>query len=140
MASILIVDESKPQATVTAQVLAKEGYDVEIVPDGITAKSWLEAAEQPPGLVVLDLGSQKEACLKFYGWLKGHPALKRVPVVVMTADRNGDLPPASGVVFKPYRNKLLIALVTSLCRKSPRAEPEAGTASRWSRYMRGICE
>jgi PAS domain S-box-containing protein len=91
MKKALVVDNNEFYLQVLEDFLREEGYQVTLARDGLAA---LRLAEQePPDLVLLDLVMPKMDGTKVCRYLKSRPALKDVPVVVL-----------SGVLVEDYHN------------------------------------
>ena len=81
--SILVIDDDPDFVEAVKVILENGGYDVNVAYDG---KEGLEAVgEKTPDLIVLDVMmpvmNGHEACAK----LKGDPATKDIPVILLTA-------------------------------------------------------
>jgi signal transduction histidine kinase/CheY-like chemotaxis protein len=113
---VLVVEDDAVAASLMAEYLAEEGYDVETA---ATAEAALEiVAEEPPALVCLDmtLGGELD------GWqmlarLKEDPATADVPVVVCTAGNGRKQAAALGAanfLTKPFSAARLRAALRGL--------------------------
>jgi two-component system cell cycle response regulator len=82
-ASILLVEDNKAQATIISDCLAKSGYRVVHVDNGMSAIK--VAKSEKVDLVLLDLIlpdlEGKEVCR----WLKLNPDTKNIPIIMLTA-------------------------------------------------------
>jgi putative two-component system response regulator len=80
---VLIVEDNSAIAWLLRQGLLAEGYQVDVAEDGRQALH--AVAEQPPDLILLDLGlpyiSGDEVCRR----LKSDPATRIIPIVMVTA-------------------------------------------------------
>lgn len=111
---ILIVDNDDAIREVLAQVLAREGYLVEIESD---AKAGAAAAlARPPDLLVLDLqlgGTNGDAVFKH---LRAQPATSGLPILICTVGRHETIRRMLGVepphvLFKPFTVAALLEAV-----------------------------
>jgi CheY-like chemotaxis protein len=90
---VLVVDDDDDLRETIAQVLADEGWHVDGSPDGRAALSklhGLQAKAQPlPDLILLDLMMPVMNGQQFRVEQLGDPHLACIPVILMTAGRNG---------------------------------------------------
>lgn len=112
---VLVVDDEPDLLDVMRFVLESEGFGVE------TARNGKEALERicagwAPGLVLLDLMMPVMNGWTFLDEVSKHPALKEIPVVVLTASRAEGVPGAAVVLHKPIDLGLLIQTVERLAR------------------------
>lgn len=85
--SILIVDDDSDIRDTFAEALRMVGYVVNTAPDGKAALEMLTALA-PPCLILLDLMMPIMNGEEFRRQQMSNPALAKIPVVVITADRN----------------------------------------------------
>jgi len=104
---ILVVDDEPDIIKVVVFRLKNEGYDVQVATDGEQAVKL--AWEMNPDLILLDITLPKMNGYEVCGKIKANGALKRVPVIFMTASLgtghfNEMFPKtqAQGYVFKPF--------------------------------------
>lgn len=119
-ASILIADDDEVTARLLKRLLTREGHRVTIVSSGDEALR--VCTTTPPDLVVLDLlsphGRGFDVCRK----LKGHPATRFIPVVIVTSqtDRQQRLEGidagADEFLGKPFDSATLHARIRSLVK------------------------
>lgn len=111
---ICLIDDEPDILKVTAWRLTKAGYEVVVAVDGPTGLALIE--KDRPDLILLDLNlpgmSGEEICLK----IKKDPNLKKIPVIVFTASRQGarELSKSIGAenyVLKPYEPQNLLNIV-----------------------------
>jgi DNA-binding response OmpR family regulator len=126
---ILVVEDEAPIADAVAVRLRSEGYDVDVVHDGLAGVA--ECARLLPDLVVLDL---------MLPGLDGLEVCKRiqrdraVPVLMLTArDTETDLVVGLAVgaddyLTKPFSSRELVARVHALLRRGP-APTRAATST-----------
>jgi DNA-binding response OmpR family regulator len=117
---ILVVDDEPMVRQTLAQVLADEGYLVDVATDGTTALERVHAAR--PDAILLDLMMPGMNGRQFLQALRDDDAYKTVPVLIMTAVHglNVNLASigASAVVEKPFAvdellNKVALAVYRS---------------------------
>ncbi len=123
MTRILVVEDEESFSDPLSYLLRKEGYEVEIAPDGPKA---LEAFDRSGAdLVLLDLMlpglSGTEVCRRLR-------SRSSVPIIMLTA-KDGEIDKVVGLeigaddyVTKPYSSRELLARIKAVLRR--RAEPE----------------
>ncbi len=116
---MLIVEDDPNVGDVVSRYLAREGYRVEVVPDG--ALGLRRALEDCPDLVVLDVMLPSLDGLEVYRRLR---AVHQVPVILLTA-RGGEQDRVAGLemgaddyVSKPFSPRELTARVKAVLRRS----------------------
>lgn len=87
--SILLVEDNPVDVDLTLRAFAKRKLTnlVNVARDGIEALDWIprwEAGEDWPALILLDLKLPKIDGLEVLRQLKMHPALRAIPVIVLT--------------------------------------------------------
>ena len=132
-ARILLVDDEVGIQRAVAPLLQSRGYEVTIAGTGAAALKM--AAEEPPDLIVLDLGlpdlDGSEVCRRIR-------AASKVPVLVLSA-RGGEADKvraldlgADDYVTKPFGSEELLARVrVALRRVQSEDEPETGHLRAW---------
>ena len=165
--NILIVDDDPVIRTITRHTLAGAGYVVSEAENGLVARERVEA--QAPAMILLDVVMPEMDGFEFCAWLRGQPALKRVPVLMMTGlEDHGSVQRAfdvgaSDFIAKPVNPHILVQRVRFLLRASQtleelsRSRESLATAQRiarlgnwnidratgrhiWSEEMRNILE
>ena len=130
---ILVVDDEPLVRQTLAQVLADEGYVVDVATDGTAALERIRAAR--PDAILLDLMMPGMNGRQFLQALRDDPAYRGVPVLIMTAVHglNVNLASigASAVVEKPFAvedllNKVALAVYRASEGEVPSA-PDAAT-------------
>jgi DNA-binding response OmpR family regulator len=103
---ILVIDDEPMVRDTLAQVLADEGYIVDVAVDGEDALERVHAAR--PDAILLDLMMPGMNGRQFLQALRDDPAYSSVPVLIMTAvhglELNLSTIGASEVVEKPFKN------------------------------------
>ena len=129
---ILVVDDEPMVRTTLGQVLADEGYVVDIAVDGVDALDRVHAAR--PDAILLDLLMPGMNGRQFLRALRGESAYAEVPVLIMTAvhglNVNLSTIGASELVEKPYNvddllNKVALAVYRSRDAGDPTTAPIA---------------
>jgi CheY-like chemotaxis protein len=83
MLKVLVVEDTPDSAELAQRVLTARGFSVTLAGDAETA---LQAAiDDPPDVIVLDLGLPDADGQTLVGWMRRVPALARTPIVVCTA-------------------------------------------------------
>jgi len=86
-ARVLIVEDSRTQAEWLAEVLSREGYDIQIAADGREAIRRVRA--DPPDLVLLDMVLPDMDGLEVLRAVKARPDEQFIPTILLSV--NGDL-------------------------------------------------
>ena len=113
-APILVVDDDAVSRHVLAQTLASAGMPAVLVGSGLEALEYLAKAP-PPSAVLLDLVMPEPDGFAVLRFLRNHPRLAELPVVVLTAlDSDEDIERmfargADDYVHKPFRPAELVA-------------------------------
>ena len=93
--------------------------------DGDEAVAYLDAAvgdlsESCPAVILLDLKLPRRSGFEVLEWVKGHPVLRRVPVIILTSSREDidlrrayDLG-ANSYLVKPARSDDLLRMVEQI--------------------------
>jgi len=81
--SILIVDDNAHFLTLMSKFLTSKKYQVETASDGAAAMDLL--LRKKPGLLILDAFLPKIDGFEILKRLRGHPELKNIPVIMVTA-------------------------------------------------------
>jgi len=128
--SVLLVEDSPEDTLVMGRAFSRAGVDggLSVVRDGEEAIGYLERAigtdsvrrEPLPALILLDLKLPRKSGLEVLTWIRRQPALKRIPVVVLTSawndgdvDRAYDLG-ANSYLVKPVEFGQLLETVKTL--------------------------
>ncbi|HET7505879.1 MAG TPA: response regulator [Kofleriaceae bacterium] len=112
---VLIVDDDPDLLEVTSFVIENEGVVVQTARNGAEALAQLRAG-RAPGLVLLDLMMPVMNGWEFLSEVARDPALKKIPVVVLTAGAHTHVPGAREVLPKPLDLKALLRAVEHYVR------------------------
>jgi len=118
---ILIVDDEQDVLTYFEAVFQDNGYDTVSAEDGI--EGFERAKSEKPDLIVLDITMPKQSGLKTYRQYKRHPALKNIPVIIVTAvndsfkvllDELEEFELPKGIFNKPINPQVLLNVVSEI--------------------------
>ncbi len=118
---ILIVDDEEDVLTYFEAVFQDNGFDTVSAEDGI--EGFELAKSEKPDLIVLDVTMPKQSGLKTYCQYKRHPALKNIPVIIVTAvndsfkvllDELEDLEIPKDIFYKPIDPQALLKVVAEI--------------------------
>jgi len=118
---ILIVDDEQDVLTYFEAVFQDNGFDTVSAEDGI--EGFELAKSEKPDLIVLDITMPKQSGLKTYRQYKRQPALKNIPVIIVTAvndsfkellDELEDLEQPKGIFYKPIDPQELLKVVAGI--------------------------
>lgn len=119
---ILVIEDEQDIRTLILHHLSKDGYLAAGAADG--EDGLRQAEEQPPQLIVLDLMLPGMDGMAVCRKLRQNPELKQTPVLMLTA-RGEEEDMVSGLeadaddyVVKPFSNRVLLARIRSLLRRS----------------------
>jgi CheY-like chemotaxis protein len=104
---VFIVEDEPLVRMAMRQVLQWEGYDVSCAGDGGEALGRLRGGDKPD-LILLDLRMPGLDGWQFLEEQKRDAALVDIPVVLVSASSELDLPPAAGYVRKPFQPRELV--------------------------------
>jgi CheY-like chemotaxis protein len=122
--TVLVVEDDHDLRALTLDLLDAEGYTVVGARHGREATALILAGLRPD-LVVLDLRMPLMTGPELLRWLRGHPSLRVVPVlVVSTRDRRRAAleHEVQGWVQKPSSATELLATIARLCADRRSAE------------------
>lgn len=117
-ARVLIAEDEANLVESLTFILSREGHEVFSVADGEAALQRLRS--DPPDLLILDVMLPRRNGFELLKVLRGDPALKPLPVIVLTAKTQAhdrQMAEAIGVqayVTKPFSNQDIVALVKAL--------------------------
>lgn len=125
---VLVVDDDPDILEAICDILEAEGYDVARARHGEEALVRVEARR--PAVILLDLMMPVMDGVAFAQALRLRPAVKDVPIVVISADGNPQRAAAvgaSGYLAKPFDIEALLAQVAGIARAAPvAAAPSSG--------------
>lgn len=113
--SILIVDDNPQNIQVLGTILKKENYDVSVSMDGLEALEYL--VTERPDIILLDIMMPKMNGYEVCKILKKDNALKKIPVIFITAKTDtedivkGFKVGAVDYITKPFNSEELLARV-----------------------------
>ena len=114
---ILVVEDDDDIREVVEEVLASEGYRVDVAKDGIDALGKLAGEARPP-LILLDMMMPRMDGETFLRALRARPALADAPVVVIsgnaTVRERASALNAAACLVKPFELDELLGLVRRL--------------------------
>ncbi|WP_437958324.1 ATP-binding protein [Sorangium sp. So ce119] len=116
---LLLVDDN-PDMRQFMRSLLSPGYRLMEATNGLEAQRLIERS--PPHVVVSDVMMPQMSGVELTAWLKAHPVLRHIPIVLVTA-RADDEAVASGLdggadeyLVKPFSPRELLARVRSMVR------------------------
>jgi len=127
MKRILIVDDEPDIVSYLEMILQDNGFETDTATNGNEALE--KVRSNPPALVTLDISMPEASGTRFYRELRTDPALKSVPVFIVTAvtGLGGDetayerfisnrrlVPPPEGFFHKPIDREAFLAAVKDL--------------------------
>ena len=121
---ILVVDDDAALAEMLTIVLRGEGFETEVVGDGIQAMESFRSVQ--PDLVLLDLMLPGKSGIDVCREIR---AESRVPIVMLTAKTDtvdvvlGLESGADDYIMKPFKPKELVARIRARLRRGDDAEP-----------------
>jgi CheY-like chemotaxis protein len=123
---VLVVDDDPDILEAICDILEAEGYDVARARHGEEALARVEARR--PDVILLDLMMPVMDGVAFSQALRLRPAVRDVPIVVISADGNPQRAAAvgaTGYLAKPFDIEALLAQVAGITRSTPPAAPAA---------------
>lgn len=127
---ILVVDDDRDIREAVAAVLSSVGYPVLSAADGAAALEILRSSPVPVGLVILDLMMPKVDGWEFRARQKADPALRDIPVVILSAggqvEKKAQNLEAVGWLRKPVQLEVLVQEVANAVARHPRGDDSAG--------------
>jgi len=126
---VLVVDDSPTIRKVVAAILSKEGYDTRTAENGEDALEKLK--EERVDLVLTDFVMPKMNGYQFCREVRGDPALKGLPIVLMSAKGDkirGQFVQQTGAmdaITKPFDPLALVAVIENALARSESQPPKA---------------
>jgi len=124
---ILVVDDDPTIREMLAQTLEQAGYAVLCAADSTSAVDL--ARQYHPALITLDLAMPGVDGRRLLPVLKEDPAIKEIPVLVISALVSGGhlhIPGAAGALSKPVHREILLRAVEDILRPPPEATSRRG--------------
>jgi CheY-like chemotaxis protein len=115
---VLIIDDEPDVLQSLRELLEGEGYPVREATNGSEALDAL-AHGLMPGLVLLDLRMPVMSGWEFVEVLRADPDLRKLPVVVLSADLDGRRMDVTAFLSKPVEPEHLLAAVEGHYRPGP---------------------
>ena len=135
---ILAIDDQPDERLYICTVLEDSGYVTEMAGDG--NEGMMKAKATPPDLITLDITMPEKSGIKFYREIRQDPALKTIPIIVVTgvtgfggnpedfhrflSTRKG-IPPPDGFISKPLDREKFLDTIKELLEK--REQPAASS-------------
>ncbi|HEX9288501.1 MAG TPA: response regulator [Anaeromyxobacteraceae bacterium] len=117
--SVLVVDDDPDICEVIQTVLEVHGYRVLTARDGVDALEQLRAGERP-SMIILDLMMPRMNGLQFRDEQTRDPALRAIPVLVLTGDGRADAK-AAALGVEGLRKPVELATLLDAVRRSSSA-------------------
>lgn len=116
---ILAIDDTPDNLILLQTILEVEGYEVELVADGVTALSRI--ASSPPDLIMLDVMMPGMDGYEVTRRIRSNPEIPYIPILLLTAFHETSVVQgldagADDFIRKPYDQDELMARVRSLLR------------------------
>jgi PAS domain S-box-containing protein len=123
---VLIIDDDQALTLELKELLTENGYAVNVFSNGREALEQLETRKAPT-LILLDLMMPEMDGWECLTALKTNPALRHVPIVLMSSVIDGDpsMLGASAYLRKPFRAEQAIEIAARYCDSYARAIPDA---------------
>lgn len=116
---VLLVDDDADIREAIRDTLADEGYEIAEATSGLDALDYLRA-HPPPPLILLDWNMAPMNGPQFMAEVAKDPALAKIPVVLLTADRRApekaDGNGFAGYLMKPINLDSLFDVLRRHCR------------------------
>jgi chemosensory pili system protein ChpA (sensor histidine kinase/response regulator) len=114
---VLVVDDDRPTQTIVAEILTEVGCEVLLASNG--AEALWHLRDRVPDVLITDLEMPVLNGWTLVELCRTEPALKHVPIVVLTAQTAPSLAllahlDVQHVVAKPFDIRILIDTITSL--------------------------
>jgi CheY-like chemotaxis protein len=113
--AVLLVEDDLDLRDAMADVLVDAGFRVAVAGNGVEALTYLRSTSERPAVIVLDLMMPVMDGWEFRAEQLGDPALKEIPVIVLSAHGgHNDLGGATQIT-KPVAMAVLIAVIEQHC-------------------------
>ncbi len=110
--TVMVVEDDALIREMVVQVLASEGFTAVAASNGAEALQVLRREYVQPSLILLDLMMPVMDGLQFRAEQLKDPTLAGIPVVVMSASGDDEVPCADARVRKPFRIEALLDAVS----------------------------
>lgn len=121
---VLVIDDDADERDAVCGILRSAGLIAVGVEDGVRGLAWLRAANPSPRAVLLDLLMPEKDGWSLLFELRQDPALRGVPVILMTALAGQEFmlreAAVEGYLLKPFEFQELLAAVGGVLRRSRR--------------------
>jgi len=128
---ILLIEDEEDIAAIIKLQAELSGYKLHVEVDGINGYRAIE--REKPDLVILDIMLPGENGLDICRKMKGHPDLKNIPVIILSA-KGEELDVVLGLelgaddyVSKPFSPKILFSRIKAIFRRGKEPEKTAKT-------------
>ncbi|MEJ6483297.1 hybrid sensor histidine kinase/response regulator [Nostoc punctiforme UO1] len=116
---ILAVDDTRDNLILVQAILESEGYEIDLVSDGIKALRQVE--KSPPDLILLDVMMPGMDGYEVTRRIRNNPAISYIPILLITAFHESSVVEgldagADDFIRKPFDTDELLARVRSLLR------------------------
>jgi two-component system sensor histidine kinase/response regulator len=116
---VLVVDDTKDNLILVQTILEYEGYDIDLVADGVSALD--KVIQTPPDLILLDVMMPGMDGYEVTRRIRRHPSLSYIPILLITAFDESSVVAgldagADDFIRKPFDTEELLARVRSLLR------------------------
>jgi CheY-like chemotaxis protein len=118
---ILVIDDDQDIVTFLTLLLQDHGYETISAKDG--GEGLEKTRAERPDLICLDITMPEKSGVKYYREVRDDPALKKIPVVMVTGvteefkqfiSTRRQVPPPDGYISKPVDKQKLLEIITKL--------------------------
>ena len=137
--TVLLVDDDEDICEIVAEVVAGQGYVVNVARNGREALGVLERSEMLPVLILLDLMMPEIDGPQFVSIMKETPAYADIPIVMVTAARRepprGWAGEVAGWLFKPVDYEQLVGAIARFAGRESGKVTSPVDAKRVERFL-----
>lgn len=115
--NVMIVDDSLSVRRVVANLIRHQGWTPIQAKDGLEALELIQAADQPPDVILLDIEMPRMDGFELTATLRALPETRQTPIVMLTS-RAGDKHRkkalalgANNYLVKPYQDETLLSVI-----------------------------